>query len=91
MVVKWLSSMHHFVPTQSLPAPLLLPSPFPQIISCRTISNMASFRLPLVLPQQRGRVRAGQNVGNKLRSSVATGVTLEVALGMQTMEGPPAK
>ena len=39
--------MHHFVPTQPLPAPLLLPSPFPQIISCRTISNMASFRLPL--------------------------------------------
>ena len=47
MVVKCLSSMHHFVPTQPLPAPPLLPSHFPQIISCRVISNMASFRLPL--------------------------------------------
>ena len=50
MVVKCLSSMHHFVPTQPLPAPLLLPSPFPQLISCRTISNMAPFRLPLARP-----------------------------------------
>ena len=40
--------MHHFVPTQPLMAPLL-PSPFPQIISYHTISNMALFHLPLAM------------------------------------------
>ena len=30
MVAKCLSSMHHFVPTRPLPAPLLLPTPFPK-------------------------------------------------------------
>ena len=58
MAVKYLSSMHHFVPTQPLPAPLLLPSPFlkssaaVQFPIWRHSASPCSLALPTRMPAQ---------------------------------------
>ena len=70
-------------PYPATPAPLLLPSPFPQIISCRTISNMASFRRKAlrsrerVHPSARG-VFADRGVTRYFQCLVRSGVCFKI-------------